>query len=197
MDSCLSEGYKCDQLRPGFEFVSTGPFLTTVITDTSILPLVFVITKIPFNHILRKCIRGYKFTKSQEKINQLMYMNDIKIFAINEKLVTMTQTIKIYSQDIGMEFCIEKCAMLIVTEEKLFKRIELPNQERIRTLGEKEKYKSFKILDIPISNWIQLPISNSSYSFKNRSKCTAYNWYHRPIHVIRQGSSTFLSFLFL
>ena len=34
-----------------------------------------------------KCSRGYKFTKSQEKINHLRYMNDIKIFATNEKEV--------------------------------------------------------------------------------------------------------------
>ena len=28
------------------------------------------------NHILRKCPGGYKLTKSQEKIKQLMYMDD-------------------------------------------------------------------------------------------------------------------------
>ena len=40
-----------------------------------------------------------------------MYMDDIKIFAKNEKeLETLVQTIRIYSQDIGMEFGIEKCA---------------------------------------------------------------------------------------
>ena len=35
------------------------------------------------NH--RKCTDGYKLTKSQEKINHLMYMNDAKLFANNEK----------------------------------------------------------------------------------------------------------------
>ena len=39
----------------------------------------------PLNHILRKCTAGYKLTKSQEKINHLMYMDDIKPFAKNEK----------------------------------------------------------------------------------------------------------------
>ena len=37
-----------------------------------------------------------------------------------------------------MEFIIEKCGMLIMINEK---RIKLPNQEKIRTLGEKETYK--------------------------------------------------------
>ena len=59
--------------------------------------------------------RGKKFTNSQEKINHLMYMDDIKMFAKNEKeLETLVQTIRIYSQDIGMKFGIEKCAMLVI-----------------------------------------------------------------------------------
>ena len=36
----------------------------------------------PLNHILRKCTAGYKVSRSQEKINQLMYMEDIKLFGI-------------------------------------------------------------------------------------------------------------------
>ena len=42
-----------------------------------------------------------------------------------------------------MEFGIEKCAMLIMKSGKreTVKRLELPNQKSIRTLGEKENYK--------------------------------------------------------
>ena len=44
-----------------------------------------------------------------------MYMNDIKLFAENEKeLEILLRAIKISSQDIGMEFAIEKCALLIM-----------------------------------------------------------------------------------
>ena len=39
----------------------------------------------PLNHILRKCTAGYKLGRSQEKVNPLMYMDDIKLFAKNEK----------------------------------------------------------------------------------------------------------------
>ena len=58
-------------------------------------------------------------------------------------LETLIQTIRIYRQDIGMEFGIEKCALLIMKSERreTAERIELPNQERIRTLGgKKNKY---------------------------------------------------------
>ena len=43
--------------------------------------LLFVIAIMTLNHILRKCTGGYKLSKSQEKINYLMYVDDIKLFA--------------------------------------------------------------------------------------------------------------------
>ena len=48
-------------------------------------PLLFIIGMMPLNHILRKCTAGYKLSRSQEKINHLMYMDDIKLLAKNEK----------------------------------------------------------------------------------------------------------------
>ena len=42
-----------------------------------------------------------------------MYVDDIKLFAKNEKeLETLIELMRIYSDDIGMKFGIEKCAML-------------------------------------------------------------------------------------
>ena len=39
----------------------------------------------PLNHILIKCTAGYKLSKSQETINHLMYIDDIKLFAKMKK----------------------------------------------------------------------------------------------------------------
>ena len=56
----------------------------------------------------------------------------------------------IYSEDIGMEFGIEKCAMLAIKSGKrqITEGVELPNQVVIRTLGEKETYKYLGILKV-------------------------------------------------
>ena len=71
------------------------------------------------NHILRKCIGGYKLIELQEKNNHLIYMNDIKLFAKNEKeLETLIQAVRTYRQDTGIEFGIEKCSMLIMKNRK-------------------------------------------------------------------------------
>ena len=73
-----------------------------------------------------------------------MYMNDIKLFAKNEEeLETLKHAFRIYRQDIGMEFGIEKWPMLVMKSGKqhMTDGMELPNQDKIRTLGEKETYK--------------------------------------------------------
>ena len=60
--------------------------------------LQFVRTIMPLSHILKKCTGKYKLTKSQEKINLLMYMDNIKLFAKNEKeLETLIQSVRICS----------------------------------------------------------------------------------------------------
>ena len=65
----------------------------------------------------------------------------------NEKeLETLIHAVRIYSQDIGMEF--EKYAMLVMTSGKrhMTEGMELPNKDKIRTLGENETYKYLGIL---------------------------------------------------
>ena len=77
-------------------------------------------------------------------------MDDIKLFAKNEKeLETQIHAVRIYSQDIGMEFGREKCTMLVMKSGKrhLTDRMKLPNQNKIRTHGEKETYKYLGILE--------------------------------------------------
>ena len=73
----------------------------------------------PLNNILGKYAGGYKLSKLQEKIHHLMYMDDLKQFAENEKeLEILIQAVRIYSEDIGMGFGQEKCAMLIRKSRK-------------------------------------------------------------------------------
>ena len=79
-----------------------------------------------------------------------MYIDDIKLFANNEKeMETLIHTIRIYSQDIGMEFGIEKCTLLVMKSGKrtLTDGIELPNEDKIRTLAEDKTYKYLRILE--------------------------------------------------
>ena len=76
-------------------------------------------------------------------------MDELKLFAKNVKeLETLIHQVRIYSQNIGMKFRIEKCTMLVMKSGKQYLTggIELPNEDKIRTLGEKETYKYLSIL---------------------------------------------------
>ena len=54
---------------------------------------------------------------------------------MKKTLKTLIHPVRIYSQDIGMEFGMEKCTMLIMKSDKryLTEGMEQPNQEKIRT----------------------------------------------------------------
>ena len=82
--------------------------------------------------------------------NSMSTNNNNKLFAKNEKeMETLIHAVRIYSQDIGMEFGIERCAMLVRKSgiRHLTDGMELSNQEKIRKLGEKETYKYLGILE--------------------------------------------------
>ena len=66
-----------------------------------------------------------------------------------QELETLIHAVRIYSQDIGMEFGIEKCAILVMKSGKshMTHGMEQPNQEKIRTLGENVTYKYLGILE--------------------------------------------------
>ena len=73
-----------------------------------------------------------------------MYMDDIKLFTKHEKeQETLIHAVRIYSQDMGIEFGIEKCAMFVKKcgKRHLIDGMELPNQDKIKTLAENETYK--------------------------------------------------------
>ena len=48
-------------------------------------PLLFVIARMPFDHILRKCAGGTNLLNCKRRLNQLMCIDEMKRFAKNEK----------------------------------------------------------------------------------------------------------------
>ena len=70
-----------------------------------------------------------------------MHMDNIKHFAKKEKeLEILIHPVRICRRDIGMEFCIEKGARLLMKSGKWYMKdgMELLNKDKIRTPGEKE-----------------------------------------------------------
>ena len=123
----------------------------SIFQGDSLSPLVFVLALIPLSLILRKAKASYEFSESKEKINHLLFMDDLKLYSRSEKglLDSLVQTVRVFSEDIGMEFGIEKCAMLVMEKGKIVKSvgIELPGGKVIKSLQEGESYKYLGILE--------------------------------------------------
>ena len=71
-------------------------------------------------------------------------MDDLNLYAKNEKvLYSLVQTVRVFSNDIGMQFGLDKCVVLIMKRGKIVKSggIESPNDEEIRSLKQKDSYK--------------------------------------------------------
>ena len=100
----------------------------------SLSSLVFVLALIPSSLISRKAKATYEFSESKEKINHLLFMDDLK------GLDSLVQTVRVFSEDIGMKFGIEECAMLVMEKRKIVKPVgtELPDGKIIKSLQEGE-----------------------------------------------------------
>ena len=74
------------ELIAGGRSLAEAKIQRDIFQGDALLSLLFIIAMIPVSHTLRKCTAGYKLSRWQEKINHLMYMNDIKLFAKKKKM---------------------------------------------------------------------------------------------------------------
>ena len=79
------------------------------------------------------------FQKAKRRINHLLFMDNLKLYSRIEKgLDSLVQTVRVLSEDIGMEFGIEKCAMLLMEKGQIVKSVgmELSDDKVIKSLQE-------------------------------------------------------------
>ena len=110
----------------------------------------FVLALIPLSLILRKTKAAYESSESKEKINHLLFMDELKLYSRSEKgLDLLAQTVRVFSEDIGMEFGMERCVMLVMETGKIINSvgIELPDGKVIKSLQEGESYKYLGVLE--------------------------------------------------
>ena len=72
------------------------------------------------------------------------------MYSQSEKgLDLLVQTVRVFSEDIGMEFGIEKCAMLVMEKGKIVKSVGIvwSDGKVIKSLREGESYKYLGILE--------------------------------------------------
>src|SRR5215469_1553793 len=117
----------------------------------SLSPLLFCICLIPLTEQLNRLNTGYEEHTTKTKILHLLYMDDLKLIAKSEEeLRKQIQTVKTFSDDIHMDFGLEKCAKKgkIIHSQNLVIDIN-------REIQELEQGKTYKYLGIEEIEGIQ------------------------------------------
>ena len=84
--------------------------------------MLFVLCMVPLSLVLRRSTAGYEWGGREFKINHLLFMDDLKLLGKSyEQIDSLIQTVHTFSMDIGMEFGIKKCGVLVLKRGKIIK----------------------------------------------------------------------------
>ena len=118
--------------------ISTGMF-----QGDSPSGLNFILCLLPLSWLLKSSNLGYKPTFIDEKKCHLLFMDDLKLYAANDQqLTSLIKVVKIFSDDIGMEFGIDKCNKMTIIRGKVKPSNGIKvNDEEIKALNNEQYYK--------------------------------------------------------
>jgi hypothetical protein len=86
----------------------------------SLSPQLFCISLIPFTEQLSRLNTRYEEHTTRTKISHLLHMDDLKLTGkLQEELQKQMQTVRICSDNIHMEFRLDKCARIVFKKGKL------------------------------------------------------------------------------
>ena len=150
--SFISESMKHwnTELNAGQSRLGNVKIKRAIFQGDSLSPLLFVMTMIPLTLMLRKTNIFYEVKKKRERINHLLFMDDLKLFAKNvDQIEILVNAVRIFSEDIKMEFGLSKCGVLIMKRGKVVESdgLRMPDGTMMRNI-EEGGYKYLGILEV-------------------------------------------------
>ena len=107
-------------------------------------PLLFCINLIALTERVNKSNTGYEEHMTKTKVSHLLYMDDLKLVGkTEEELQKQMQVVRTYSDDIHMEFGLDKCAEIVLKTGKLVQsqNVSLDFNREIQELKQGKTYK--------------------------------------------------------
>ena len=92
------------------------------------MPLSIILNEADFEYV----------TSRNQKLNHLLFMDSLKLYEKSEgELDLLIQTVLIFSDNFGMVFGLDKCAMLVLKRGKIVRTegIELPDGKQMREVN--------------------------------------------------------------
>ena len=103
------------QLNASWKTLAEINFKKGIFQSGSLSPLLFVFCIVPLTWLLKIAKAGYEWGNKGLKLDYLLLMDDLRLFAKNKNQIdSLVQTVRIFSEDIGMQFGIKKCGVLIM-----------------------------------------------------------------------------------
>ena len=101
--------------------------------------LLFVLALMTITVVLNITRTGYQHGKDRGRINHLLFMDDLKLYAKNvAELDSLVQTVRVNSEDTGMEFGIQKCATVEIRRGRMVGRMM---DDKMKDIIRKEYYR--------------------------------------------------------
>ena len=131
------------------ELTCDAETLVELLIKRKIFLQLFVIALIPMTRILRTANPEYELGTG-EIINNQLFMDNLKMYSKRESVLDcFIQTVRIFREDNGIKFWIDKGDMLMMKNMKIVKSdgSELPNEKVIKLLEERESCKYLGLLE--------------------------------------------------
>lgn len=124
------------------------PIKTGIFQGDSLSALWFCIALNPLSRTLQNTGYGFRMKHQMQSIhiiNHLFYMDDLKLYAATpNQLQSLLQTTKTISEDIGMQFGMNKCKAIKIKKGKIANETEgicLSETEKIQMMSSEDTYK--------------------------------------------------------
>ena len=99
----------------------------------------FVLCIVPLTWLLGRAKAGYEWDNKGFKLNHLLFMDDLKLFAKRKNQIDLlVQTVHIFSEGIGMQFGIKKCGVVIIERGEVIRTygIRLSDGQHMKDIDE-------------------------------------------------------------
>ena len=94
---------------------------------------------VPLTWLLRRAKASYEWGNKGFKLNHLLFMDDLKLFAKSKNQIdSLVQTVHFFSKDIGMQLGIKKCRAFIMERRKVIRTdgIRQPDGQHMKDIDE-------------------------------------------------------------
>ena len=110
-----------------------------IFQSDSLSPLLFVLCMVPLTWLLRRAKTGYEWRNKGFKLNHLLFMDDLKLFAESKSEIdSLIQSLLIFSEDIGKQCGIKKSGVRIMKTGKIIRTncIRQPDAKHLKDIDE-------------------------------------------------------------